>query len=86
MYIYACCETVLTVGSQVSATIGTYVLAMLLYPDVQRKAQEEVDRVVGNHRLPTTDDLDKLPYLGAVLKEVMRWHTVACISMFPSLV
>jgi cytochrome P450 len=53
---------------------------MLLYPEVQRKAQEEVDRVIGKFRLPRADDLDKLPYLSAVLKEVMRWHTVACMS------
>jgi cytochrome P450 len=60
--------------------MGTYVLAMVMHPEVQRKAQEEVDRVIGKDRLPRADDLDKLPYLDAVLKEVMRWHTVACIS------
>ena len=53
---------------------------MVLNPDVQRCAQEEVDRVVGNDRLPVVSDLDKLQYLNAVLKEVMRWHTVACIG------
>lgn len=55
---------------------------MLLYPDVQREAQQEIDRVVGYDRLPSANDLDQLPYLEAVLKEAMRWHTVAYISPF----
>ena len=76
-------KDMLTKKAQVSATLGTYVLAMLLYPDVQRKAQEEVDSVVGRDRLPRAEDLDKLPYLEAVLKEVTRWHTVARISTLP---
>ena len=49
---------------------------MLLNPDVQRKAQEELDRVVGSDRLPHFTDRDNLPYLEAVVKELMRIHTV----------
>lgn len=55
-------------------------MAMVLYPEVQKKAQEEVDRVVGHHRLPRSQDLDKLPYLSAILKEVTRWHNVVRVS------
>lgn len=55
---------------------------MVLYPDVQRKAQEEIDHVLGGCFLPKTKDLENLPYLQAIFKEVIRWHTVACISMF----
>ena len=43
---------------------------MTLYPDVQRKAQAEIDRVVGNLRSPDYSDQDELPYVQAVLKEV----------------
>jgi cytochrome P450 len=53
---------------------------MTLYPDVQRKAQEEIDHVVGNSRLPDYSDEDKLPYIQAVLKEVLRWHPVTPLS------
>lgn len=49
---------------------------MSLYPDVQKKAQEEVDRTVGE-RLPTPEDLSSMPYVSALLKEVLRWGTVA---------
>jgi cytochrome P450 len=55
---------------------------MTLYPDVQRKAQEEIDLVVGNSRLPDYSDEDKLPYIQAVLKEVLRWHPVTPLSTF----
>jgi cytochrome P450 len=50
---------------------------MALYPEVQRKAQTEIDQVVGNSRLPDFSDEDALPYVQAVLKEVLRWHPVA---------
>ena len=53
---------------------------MLLYPDVQRQAQTEIDDAVGNGRLPTPSDIERLPYLQAVFKEALRWHTVACLS------
>jgi cytochrome P450 len=50
---------------------------MVLYPQVQAKAQEELDRVVGSVRLPTFEGRSNLPYVNALVLEVMRWHTVA---------
>ena len=50
---------------------------MTLFPEVQRKAQEELDRVVGSNRLPTLSDRDNLPYVDAILKEVMRCNPIA---------
>jgi cytochrome P450 len=47
---------------------------MYQYPDVQKKAQEEIDRVIGNTRLPTHLDQPDLPYIMAVMKESLRWH------------
>lgn len=47
-----------------------------MYPDVQRKAQEELDRVVGPNRLPEYDDLDNLAYIRAIAMETMRWMPV----------
>lgn len=51
----------------------SFFLAMALYPDVVRKAQEELDRVIGSERLPEFSDLDKLPYVSAMMKELLRW-------------
>lgn len=53
---------------------------MLLWPDAQRKAQEEIDRVVGSDRLPDFNDREHLPYTEALLKEVMRLHTAVPVS------
>lgn len=45
---------------------------MLLHPRVMKKAQEEIDAVIGPHRMPGFDDYDSLPYLQAVIKETLR--------------
>lgn len=49
---------------------------MTLYPDVAKKAQEEIDSVVGNDRLPSYADRECMPYVDALVKEVFRWNTV----------
>ncbi|KAB8231120.1 cytochrome P450 [Aspergillus alliaceus] len=41
-----------------------------------KKAQEEIDRVVGTDRLPDISDCNKIPYINVVVKEVLRWHSV----------
>ncbi|KAL5341444.1 cytochrome P450 [Aspergillus crustosus] len=63
-------------------TLTSFTLAMLKFPDVQRKAQEEIDRVVGTDRLPTFEDRDNLPYINALVKESLRWWPFAPMS-FP---
>lgn len=45
---------------------------MLHNPGSARKAQDELDRVVGGDRMPTFDDEKMLPYLAALIKETMR--------------
>lgn len=47
-------------------------LAMLKFPEIQRRAQQEVDSVVGPDRLPEFLEIEKLPFVSAVLKEVLR--------------
>ncbi|KAI9443617.1 cytochrome P450 [Lactarius indigo] len=59
----------------------TFFLAMVLHPDAQRRAQMEIDRVVGTARLPDFGDETTLPYVSALVKEVMRWHPVAPIAV-----
>ncbi len=55
---------------------SSFFLLMSLHPEVQRKAQEEIDRVVGHDRLPNAQDRKDLPYVNAIMKEVARLHTV----------
>ena len=54
------------------SAIHTFFLAMVCFPQVQKKAQAEIDRVVIG-RLPDFGDMDELPYLSAIVKEVLRF-------------
>ena len=56
-------------------------LAMSLYPEVQSKAQHELDSVVGRSRLPALADRPSLPYLNAIVKETLRWHTATPLGV-----
>ncbi|KIM72092.1 hypothetical protein PILCRDRAFT_829992 [Piloderma croceum F 1598] len=53
-----------------------FVLAMAMYPDVQKKAQAEIDAVIGRDRLPDFNDMDSLPFISAIVKETLRWQPV----------
>jgi cytochrome P450 len=59
----------------------TFFLAMTVFPEVQKKAQEELDRVVGPNRLPVSSDRDSLPYIMAIMKETHRWHPVTPMGL-----
>lgn len=56
-----------------ASTISFFCLAMAEYPHVQIKARGEIDRVVGDERLPTFSDRGNMPYVEAVFKECLRW-------------
>jgi cytochrome P450 len=58
------------------SSVISFFLAMLIYPDVQRKAQAEIDRVIGEDRLPEIDDEPHLPYVQGVVNECLRWLPV----------
>ncbi|KAF8705404.1 cytochrome p450, partial [Rhizoctonia solani] len=64
------------------SVVETFFLAMALYPDIQRRAQEEIDRVctvfgdVNTRRLPTINDRDALPFTWAIYQECLRWGVV----------
>ncbi|KAE9389979.1 cytochrome P450 [Gymnopus androsaceus JB14] len=74
--------TMVAAGAETTAAaLSVFVLAMILYPDSMRKAQREIDSVVGRGRLPTFADRPHLPYLQAMVKEVLRWRPVAPSSL-----
>jgi Cytochrome P450 len=56
--------------------VQTLFLAMALYPDMQKKAQAEIDTVVGPNRLPDFHDRHLMSYINAILKETLRWNLV----------
>lgn len=57
-----------------SITLHAFFRLMILYPEIQKRAQDELDRVVGNNQLPTLQDKEDLPYLNALITEVFRFH------------
>jgi len=71
-------------GGSADTTTGTmagFALNMILRPDIQEKAQAEIDRVVGSERLPTFADREDLPYVDAILKETLRIHPILPMSL-----
>ncbi|KAJ7168337.1 cytochrome P450 [Mycena crocata] len=67
-------------GTTVSA-LATFILSMLANPGAQKKAQAEIDSVVGQDRLPDFSDEESLPYVAAVMKESLRWRNVTPIAI-----
>lgn len=72
----------MTCGFETNSVLLTFVYLMMNHPEIQHRAQEEIDRVVGRQRLPDFEDRVSLPYVDAVLRETMRWHPVAPMGTF----
>jgi len=68
-------------GDTTVSALLSFVLLMTLHPEVQQRAQADIDRVAPN-RLPTLNDYDSLPYIRAIIKEVLRWAPVAPLGLF----
>ena len=62
-----------------AAALYAFVEAMVLYPEVQKKAQAQLEEVCGN-RLPEMEDFDKLPYIRCIMKETLRWLPTAILG------
>lgn len=60
-----------------SSVLQTFMLAMTLSPEAQKRGQEEIDRVIGNDRLPDFEDRESLPYVDAIYKECLRYGLAA---------
>ena len=54
---------------------------MCLHPQAQKRAQQEIDDVVGNDRLPGFANMGNLPYMSACVKETLRYWAVAPLGM-----
>lgn len=54
---------------------------MAMFPEVQKKAQAEIESVVGSGRLPVASDRKNLPYVDALVKEVFRWYPIVPMGL-----
>ncbi|KAK0452985.1 cytochrome P450 [Desarmillaria tabescens] len=74
--IQSTAATMYTGKSSTVSVLCTFILAMLANPEAQRRAQEEIDVVLGPGELPRFVDENSLPFVSAVVKEVLRWKNV----------
>ncbi|KAL0580687.1 hypothetical protein V5O48_001328 [Marasmius crinis-equi] len=63
------------------ASLSYFCLAMLLHPECQQRAYDEITSVVGPNTLPDLHDRESLPYVEAVVQEVLRWGVVAPLGV-----
>lgn len=71
--------SVIAAGSDNSRmTLNTFVMSAICHPKILQKARDELDKVCGSNtsRLPKLDDMAAMPYICAMVKEVLRWRPV----------
>ncbi|ESK84098.1 cytochrome p450 [Moniliophthora roreri MCA 2997] len=74
--------TLYAAGAETTAgVLSWFMLAMVLYPEVQQKIHDELDAVVGRDRMPNFADLDRLHYVRATVREALRWHPVDPVGL-----
>ncbi|CAE7157910.1 unnamed protein product [Rhizoctonia solani] len=66
--------------TSVSALV-TFVLVMVRFPEIQARAQQEIDSVTGGNRLPTMNDRPMLPYIERLIWEILRWQPVSPLGV-----
>lgn len=82
--IKAAAGTIFAAGSDsLWSTLSVFLLAMVLHPECQVKAQEELDRVLGNplQRLPDFGDRQSLPFVNCIVQETYRWVAVTPLAV-----
>jgi len=74
--------SVFQAGSETAvSSMSSLFLALTLYPEVQKRAQAELDSVISRDRLPTFEDKTRLPYIEAMCKELLRWQMVTPLGV-----
>ncbi|CAE6463656.1 unnamed protein product [Rhizoctonia solani] len=59
----------------------SFIAAMVLNPDVQTRAQQEIDKNLGHGTMPQISDRERLPYVNRLILEVLRWRPVLPIAI-----
>ena len=76
--------TLLEAGSETTAnTLIGFLCAMLVFPEVQRRAHEEIDKVIGDQRMPMPEDEQNLQYIRGCVKESLRWLPTTIMGAIP---
>ncbi|KAG2031493.1 cytochrome P450 [Suillus americanus] len=64
-----------------TSALQVFLMAMVLHPEVQARARTEIDQAVRHDKMPCLDDRALLPYLDAILREVLRWYPIAPLGI-----
>jgi cytochrome P450 len=76
--------TLLEAGTDTTSnTLIWFLCAMVIFPDVGKRAKEELDRVVGPNRMPMPEDEPRLQYIRGCVKESMRWMSTTVTGAMP---
>ncbi|KAF5335041.1 hypothetical protein D9758_017439 [Tetrapyrgos nigripes] len=77
-----CLATNYVAGAETSSsTMAWFIMSMVLNPKIQKRGQEELDGVVGRDHLPKLADIPRLPYIQALVKEILRWRPIAPLGL-----
>lgn len=71
-------------SEQTATVITNYLYNMVIYSDIQRRVQQELDMIIGHGRVPTIAECSKLVYHNAVWKESLRLRVPIPLGIFPS--
>ncbi|EEB98892.1 hypothetical protein MPER_01521, partial [Moniliophthora perniciosa FA553] len=63
------------------SAMTSFFYVMEMYPEVQKRAQADIDKLTAGSRLLTPNDEEALPYIVALIKEVIRWYPVAPLGL-----
>ncbi|KAI3549254.1 hypothetical protein CABS02_08082 [Colletotrichum abscissum] len=69
-----------------TGTSIVFIIIFMYFPHVLAKAQSVIDGAIGRDRLPTFDDISRIPYITAMIREAFRWRTVAPVAIPHSVV
>ena len=64
-----------------ATSLSWWTFAMIAFQEVQRRAQAEIDAVVGRERIPTFANAPRLPYVRAIIKEIFRWRPTITLGV-----
>ncbi|KAJ0056632.1 hypothetical protein NL108_010586 [Boleophthalmus pectinirostris] len=80
--IYSVGELIIAGTETTTNTLRWAMLYMALYPNIQERVHREIDSVLTNGRMPTLDDKHKMPFVEAVLHEVLRFCNIVPLGIF----
>ena len=73
--MYIAVSTIAAGSDNPRLTMNCFTMAALCHPEVLQKARDEIDEHCGSaQRLPRVNDMPAMPYMCALMKEVIRWR------------